>query len=1047
MLSTAAAFAQVKVGDNPNTILPTSALEIESTNKGVLIPRMTKAQKNAIATPSTGLLIFQSAPDSVGFHYYNGTVWLWLNPNNTGNDWKTTGNVGTDTAVNFIGTTDNIPLRFKQNNGWMGQWDRSKGNYAIGNLAEKSIIAGRDNIAIGDSSLLTNTFGNNNIAIGQEALFANVVGNQNIGIGLRSLVSNTSGLNNTGIGFFSLRFNTSGGSNSGYGPFSLDANTTGNYNTGVGVSAGYGNTTGSGNSFVGYESGNVIGNANVAVGMNALGKVGLPAETVNSTIAIGDSALFNIKTGATDNTAIGSKALNQNTTGSKNIAIGNSTLVNNTTGFQNIALGRSALEKNSNGFANIAIGDSVLSANTTADWNIGIGRSTLQETTTGDKNIAIGDNAMANNITGQNNVAIGYASQVAASTNNRNNTSLGFRSAGSMQGYSNTIIGGDAMGKPAVSYTVNNTVAVGDSVLFNITTGANSNTAIGSKVLYSNTSGKSNTALGVRALYGNITGSNNVAIGDSAAYNSNVSDIVAIGSKALFANTSGTLNTAIGSLSLKENTSGLANTSIGYASLASNLNGGVNTAQGYFSLGLNVSGSSNTAIGSESLSNNTIGNANTALGRRALSFNTTGNFNTAVGFDAMRLAIGKNNSALGASALANIFNGNYNVAIGDSTAFNSEDSYNVAIGSKALFTNIHGENNTAIGTEAGYNTTGSGNIFLGYEAGRSSTTSNQLYIDNSSTASPLIFGDFATNLLRVNGTLNINNQYSLPTVDGATNQVLYTNGAGTVGWANAVGAANNGLNVLSSVVKLGGTLTDSTTITQGSRSMVFDLNGTGDFYVRKNTTDDAFMVKNNGFVGLNTSDPQYRLHIVNVSGGNGPFGRGLVIENSNTSAIGEASIAFKNNGPGSVPTNRAWMSGLNNATNYVFAYGDSLKAGNVKMKLDTTGNVSIGINGLGAQSRFDVFGSIGNSIKLIGANYTANDDDHTIIVSAGTGAITIVLPAASACERREYIIVNRTNTDKTLNPAYNDFSGTSTAALANNSITLQSNGVAWYRIR
>ena len=80
----------------------------------------------------------------------------------------------------------------------------------------------------------------------------------------------------------------------------------------------------------------------------------------------------------------------------------------------------------------------------------------------------------------------------------------------------------------------------------------------------------------------------------------------------------------------------------------------------------------------------------------------------------------------------------------------------------------------------------------------------------------------------------------------------------------------------------------------------------------------TFIVKNNGLVGLNTSTPLYRLHIVNANGGNGPFGRGIVIENSNTGSNGEASIAFKNNGPGSVAPNSAWMSGLNNATNYVF---------------------------------------------------------------------------------------------------------------------------------
>jgi hypothetical protein len=35
-------------------------LDVSTTNKGILIPRMSKAQKNAIATPATGLLIVQN---------------------------------------------------------------------------------------------------------------------------------------------------------------------------------------------------------------------------------------------------------------------------------------------------------------------------------------------------------------------------------------------------------------------------------------------------------------------------------------------------------------------------------------------------------------------------------------------------------------------------------------------------------------------------------------------------------------------------------------------------------------------------------------------------------------------------------------------------------------------------------------------------------------------------------------------------------------------------------------------------------------------------
>lgn len=52
-------------------------LDVNSTTKGLLIPRMTAAQKNAIVTPATGLLIYQT-DGSAGFYYYNGTGWYLL---------------------------------------------------------------------------------------------------------------------------------------------------------------------------------------------------------------------------------------------------------------------------------------------------------------------------------------------------------------------------------------------------------------------------------------------------------------------------------------------------------------------------------------------------------------------------------------------------------------------------------------------------------------------------------------------------------------------------------------------------------------------------------------------------------------------------------------------------------------------------------------------------------------------------------------------------------------------------------------------------------
>ena len=52
-------------------------LDVSSTTKGALIPRMTNAQVIAIASPATGLFIYQTDIDS-GFYYYSGNRWIQM---------------------------------------------------------------------------------------------------------------------------------------------------------------------------------------------------------------------------------------------------------------------------------------------------------------------------------------------------------------------------------------------------------------------------------------------------------------------------------------------------------------------------------------------------------------------------------------------------------------------------------------------------------------------------------------------------------------------------------------------------------------------------------------------------------------------------------------------------------------------------------------------------------------------------------------------------------------------------------------------------------
>lgn len=73
-------------------------LDIKSSTKGLLIPRLTKTEKNGIAAPATGLLIFQTGPDSAGFYFFQNSQWNWISDNKKSDSsyWGLHGNLNTN---------------------------------------------------------------------------------------------------------------------------------------------------------------------------------------------------------------------------------------------------------------------------------------------------------------------------------------------------------------------------------------------------------------------------------------------------------------------------------------------------------------------------------------------------------------------------------------------------------------------------------------------------------------------------------------------------------------------------------------------------------------------------------------------------------------------------------------------------------------------------------------------------------------------------------------------------------------------------------------
>jgi hypothetical protein len=194
----------------------------------------------------------------------------------------------------------------------------------------------------------------------------------------------------------------------------------------------------------------------------------------------------------------------------------------------------------------------------------------------------------------------------------------------------------------------------------------------------------------------------------------------------------------------------LYNIGIGNKNLKNNTSGETNIALGHFALQNNTIGVGNIAIGVETMLNNISGNANIAFGAGTLSSNSTGDGNTAVGASsAGKNTEGFSNTAIGFNALSE------NI-LGDG---------NTVIGAGAFMNNTDADSNVVIGISAGNaNTDGDHNIFIGSNAAYNETGSNKLYIENSNadSAGALIFGNFATDELYINGSLDVDDTITSP---------------------------------------------------------------------------------------------------------------------------------------------------------------------------------------------------------------------------------------------------------------------------------------------
>lgn len=330
-----------------------------------------------------------------------------------------------------------------------------------------------------------------------------------------------------------------------------------------------------------------------------------------------------------------------------------------------------------------------------------------------------------------NGEIIGSAINVNISSNY--GIKLGYTAGTNITGTRNVTIGYNA-GTSVSSSNISDNVYIGSYAGENSTTGANYNVAVGYLALrgYGASpyfTGTSNIVMGYYAGTSMTSGSRNALFGSSAGT----------------AITSGTDNVVIGYSAGDRMSSSSNNILFGLVAGRIITTGGENIFIGYYS----------GSDGSFSLT----GSRNIGMGHSSLArVNGAAINNIAIGFGSMAGSVSNGivsseNIGIGTASLAGIYTGDSNIAIGNFSG-------------NAMST---GSRNTFIGAGTGQlMTTGTDNVFIGYQVGYNENGSNKLYIDNTNTSTPLIYGEFDNNLLRVNGILDVTTGYKINNVAGVS---------------------------------------------------------------------------------------------------------------------------------------------------------------------------------------------------------------------------------------------------------------------------------------
>ena len=762
-----------QIGIGTTTPHTSSMLDISSSDKGLLIPRISLTGTNdntTISSPATSLLVYNTntstpGPNQVtpGFYFWNGTDWVRFNTGVISGD-----NLGNHVASQNIelnghylsGDGDNEGV-YVDNTGKVGigftgpffsPLNLSGSGVYDATISSKNTTSGIEwrygAITDGDFSVVKIT-GTTFQALTLEHATGNAMlsgdANRTFGLyrassgdgksltiqagGSQPLVTDAGGGNlilssgiSTGTGGSFIQFKTVTGGVSGNSDNSptekMRITSDGNLGIGTSTPAAQLHTTGTVR-FTNYSSGSngAILRTNTSGDLVVTNFSGLSNDVLR-----GDGTFGSVPGGGNNWGILG----NSGTSPSTNFlgTTDNQSLMIRTDNTERVRITTKGNIEVLNSARSVYLGEGagLTQDNSAVRFNIGIGNLSMGSITTGFNNVAVGSNAMFSNTIGNTNTALGASALY-----------------GNQTGSFNVALGASALPN---SIAGSNNISIGYNSSLN-SDNTNFNTVIGTSAYYSNIRGSAAVVIGAEAMYyANNTPfgftNKNVAIGYRAlrgsitAANNTGNDNTAVGYQSLLSNVTGSGNTAIGTQSLELNTYAGQNTAIGYFALRNqsftNSNSNylpANTAVGYMALAnnnptANNNGYLNTAVGSLALSSNTTGSGNVGVGYAAVQSATIANYNVGIGLWTLSsTTTGSNNVAIGSNALQSNQTGANNVSIGHASSQSSTGSSNTVLGSFASFNNTTGSSNVVIGSIA-YETNIAGNsvVVIGTEAMR-----------------------------------------------------------------------------------------------------------------------------------------------------------------------------------------------------------------------------------------------------------------------------------------------------------------------------------------